>query len=63
MGNMVINVCSMSNYDRLHVDKALGDCMSDKKKNRKNNVCSVSAPQICRSYSIIGNFAKITVLQ
>jgi len=40
MGYMVTNVCAPFNYDRLHIDKVLGNFRkSDNNKNNdKNNV-------------------------
>jgi len=34
---MVTNVCAKSNYDRLHIDKALGIRKSDNRNNKENN--------------------------
>ena len=50
MGNMVTNVCAKFNYDRLRIDRALGNfrkSANDKKnknKNDKNNVRSACDP-------------------
>ena len=40
MGNMVTNVHAKYNYDRLHIDKALGFQKSDKNKKLNNIYCS-----------------------
>jgi len=42
MSNMVTNVCVKFNYDRLHIDKALGNFQ--KYDNNKSNVCSILGP-------------------
>jgi len=46
---MVINVCVKFHYDRLHIDKALGnftksDNNNNSNKNNKNNVRSATVP-------------------
>jgi len=43
---MVTNVSVKFNYDRLRIDKALGNCLKSdsNKKNKKNNVRSAVGP-------------------
>jgi len=43
MGNMVTNVCVKFNYDRLRIDKALGNFRKSNNKN-KNDVSSAWEP-------------------
>jgi len=44
MGNIVTNVCAKFNYDRLHIDKILGNWKSDDNNNKKNNIHSTLGP-------------------
>jgi len=45
MGNMVTNVYVNFNYDRLRIDKALGNFQkSDNNSKSKNNMCSFWRP-------------------
>ena len=40
MCNMVTNVCMKFNYDRLRIDKALGNFPKSQNSNNKNNLRS-----------------------